>query len=124
MIDKPGGTQQLHFDDEDDDKDDGEDDEENEPVGGKDRESTVDGFAGEHVLFLLIADQKSTLVISSYWRGKPSNSIPLIIKASHHHHVINNTITAIANIIMKRLKRKTVQLLTTGSFSDHQSRPP
>ena len=44
----------------DDDKD------EDEPVGGKDRESTVDGFAGEHVLFLLIADKKSTLVISSY----------------------------------------------------------
>ena len=64
MIDKLGGTQQLHFDDEDD----GED--EDEPVGGKDRESTVDGFAGEHVLFLLIADQKSTLVLSSYWRGK------------------------------------------------------
>ena len=63
MIDKLGGTQQLHFDDEDDD-DDKDDD---EPVGGKDRESTVDGFAGEHVLFLLIADQKSTLVIS-YWR--------------------------------------------------------
>ena len=82
MIDKPGGTQQLHFDDEDDDDDKDED----EPVGGKDRESTVDGFAGEHVLFLLIADKKSTLVISSYWRGKPSNSIPLITKASHHHH--------------------------------------
>ena len=69
MIDKLGGTQQLHFDDEDDDEDeDDEDDDkdEDEPVGGKDRESTVDGFAGEHVLFLLIADQKSTLVISSY----------------------------------------------------------
>ena len=62
MIDKLGGTQQLHFYDEDDDKDDDKD----KPVGGKDKESTVDGFAGEHVLFLLIADQKSTLVISSY----------------------------------------------------------
>ena len=41
-------------------------DDEDEPVGGKDRESPVDGFAGEHVLFLLIADKKSTLVISSY----------------------------------------------------------
>ena len=70
MIDKPGGTRQLHFDDKDDDKDDDEDEDEDDykdkPVGGKDKESTVDGFAGEHVLFLLIADQKSTLVISSY----------------------------------------------------------
>ena len=66
MIDKLGGTQQLHFDDEDVYEDEDKDDEEDEPVGGKDRESTVDGFAGEHVLFLLIADQKSTLVLSSY----------------------------------------------------------
>ena len=68
MIDKPGGTQQLHFDDEDvyEDEDKDDDEDEDEPVGGKDRESTVDGFAGEHVLFLLIADQKSTLVLSSY----------------------------------------------------------
>ena len=62
MIDKLGGTQQLHFYDEDDDKDEDVDKDEDEPVGGKDKESTVDGFAGEHVLFLLIADQKSTLV--------------------------------------------------------------
>ena len=55
-------------------------------MGGKDKESTVDGFAGEHVLFLLIADKKSTLVITSYWRGEPSNSILLTAKASHHHH--------------------------------------
>ena len=54
MIDKLGGTRQLHFDDEDDDEDDDDyvDEDEDEPVGGKDKESTVDGFAGEHVLFL------------------------------------------------------------------------
>ena len=66
MIDKLGGTQQLHFYDEDDDKDDDKDEDvdkdEDEPVGGKDKESTVDGFAGEHVLFLLIANQESMLV--------------------------------------------------------------
>ena len=66
MIDKPGGTRQLHFDDKDDDKDDDEDEDEDDykdkPVGGKDKESTVDGFAGEHVLFLLIANQESMLV--------------------------------------------------------------